>query len=191
MPAVVDTAFEIAYWLSDAALNDNEYLQPQKLQRLLYLAQGYYAVLNGGRRLMPAVFVADEGGPIEPNVHAALARGRPPLDLQPQLPNGVEAVLEGVWARFGAHSVDKLDRLTRATAAYREARERGLRAEIEHAALWWSFACADQTPAAANVVRPTMLRTQDGRPVVVRAWSPPPAGATPAGRARPGDAPSP
>lgn len=177
MPAVVDTAFDVAYWLSDAALNDNEYLQPQKLQRLLFLAQGYHAVLNGGRRLMPAAFVADEAGPVEPNVHAALSRGRPSLDLSGHLPDGVEAVLAGVWKRFGASPVDRLDALTRATAAYREARQRGLRAEIEHAALWWSFACADQTPAASEVVRPRLFRTQSGRPVVVRAWSPPAAAA--------------
>ena len=101
------------------------------------------------------------------------------------------AVLDGVWSRFGATAPDELDRLTSATAAYREARQRGLRAEIEHAALWWSFANADRTPDASKVVRPTMLRTQSGRPVVVRAWSPQPATTSPDAGAAPGGAPSP
>ena len=37
MPADVTNAFDIAFWFADTALNENEYLQPQKLQRLLFL----------------------------------------------------------------------------------------------------------------------------------------------------------
>ena len=68
MPADVDNAFVIAFWFEDAALKNNEPLQPQKMQRLLFISQAYYAVINNGRKLMPAVFVANELGPIEPNV---------------------------------------------------------------------------------------------------------------------------
>lgn len=172
MPTAVKTAFDVAYWLSDAALNDNQYLQPQKLQRLLYLAQAYYAVLHSGRKLMPAIFVADETGPIEPNIHAALARGRPSLETDSALPDDAEAVLNGVWSRFGHLGCDALDRMTASTAAYLEARARGLRAEIDHSAMWWSFAGGDAMPNADKVVRPTLLRTQSGRPVVVQRWDP-------------------
>ena len=34
MPADVSNAFDVAFWFADTALNENEYLQPQKLQRL-------------------------------------------------------------------------------------------------------------------------------------------------------------
>ena len=60
MPADVSNAFDIAFWFADTALNENEYLQPQKLQRLLFIAQSYYCIVQKGRKLMPAVFVADE-----------------------------------------------------------------------------------------------------------------------------------
>ncbi|MBI1986433.1 MAG: hypothetical protein HYS64_07120 [Rhodospirillales bacterium] len=70
MPADVDNAFDIAFWFADTALNENEYLQPQKLQQLLFIAQAYYCVAYNGRKLMPAVFVADERGPIEPETTA-------------------------------------------------------------------------------------------------------------------------
>lgn len=44
MPAEVDSGVEIALWFSDQALHRNEYLQPQKLHKLLFLAQAYFAV---------------------------------------------------------------------------------------------------------------------------------------------------
>ena len=66
MPSAVDSVFEIAFWFSDRALNDNEYLQPIKLQYLMFLAQSYYAVAYEGKRLVPAIFVAEVVGPIEP-----------------------------------------------------------------------------------------------------------------------------
>ena len=79
MPADVSNAFDIAFWFADTALNENEYLQPQKLQRLLFIAQSYYCIVQKGRKLMPAVFVADETGPMEPNVYMAFSRGRQTL----------------------------------------------------------------------------------------------------------------
>ena len=54
MPADVENAFDIAFWFADTALNENQYLQPQKLQRLLFIAQAYYTVAFNGRKLMPA-----------------------------------------------------------------------------------------------------------------------------------------
>ena len=50
----------MAFWFCDRALNDNEYLQPGKLQSLLYLSQAYYATAYNGKKLVPAIFVADE-----------------------------------------------------------------------------------------------------------------------------------
>ena len=40
-PAVFST-FDVAFWFADTALNNNEYLQPQKLHRLLFLSQAYF-----------------------------------------------------------------------------------------------------------------------------------------------------
>ena len=69
---VLNTVFDAAFRFIDLALNDNEYLQPQKLHRLLYLAQAYYGANYHGNMLMPAIFVAEEFGPVEPNLYAVM-----------------------------------------------------------------------------------------------------------------------
>ena len=80
MSYAVDSVFDIAFWFADRALNENEYLQPLKLQYLLYLSQSYYAIASNGKRLFPAIFVAGEEGPIEPSLNRAWSKGRPNFD---------------------------------------------------------------------------------------------------------------
>lgn len=172
MPADVENAFDIAFWFADTALNENEYLQPQKLQRLLFLSQSYYAVAYDGRTLMPAVFVADDRGPLEPNLFMAFSKGRPDVDAELFLPHEVEGFLQAIWRRFGHFSVERLDRLCNETSAYRQARKRGHRAEIPLDAMRLSFARAESTPGVDRVVKPKTLVTQAGKPVQVRSWSP-------------------
>ena len=172
MPADVENAFDVAFWFADTALNENEYLQPQKLQRLLFIAQAYYTVAFNGRTLMPAVFVADEMGPIEPNIFTAFSKGRPDVDAKMFLPHDVENFLDGVWRRFGHHSTDRLDKMVKKTTAYKQAFKIGNRAEISLDAMHLSFARAEQTPGVAQVVKPKMLRTQSGKAVTVKAWVP-------------------
>jgi uncharacterized phage-associated protein len=172
MPAAVESVFDIAFWFVDTALNDNEYLQPQKLHRLLFLAQGYYAAMNKGRKLMPSVFVASEMGPIEPNLYAAFSKGRPDIEFNLFLPEGVEEFLTTIWRRFGHHSADRLTAMTKATPAFKEARLRGLRGEIPIEAMLQAFGRGTETPAIDQVFRPKVLRSHTGKPVAVKAWVP-------------------
>ncbi len=172
MPADVNSAFDIAFWFADTALAENEYLQPQKLQRLLYISQAYYAVAFKGRKLMPAIFVADEMGPIEPNVYLAFSKGRPDIDVELFLPHEVESFLSGIWRRFGHQSVDRLNEVTNDTLAYRQARNRANRAEITLETMRQSFIRDQNAPDVSFVVKPKVMRTQDGKPVVVTAWDP-------------------
>lgn len=172
MPAAVKSAFDVAFWFLDTALEVNEFLQPQKLHRLLFLAQAYYVVAYEGKRMMPAVFVADEMGPIEPNVYAAFSNGRPNVEPELFLPPDVEQVLASVWRRFGDKSSDRLTHLTKETLAYRHAFRRGNRAEIPLDEIHRSFARGAEAPAAEQVIRPKVMRTQSGRTVAVKAWTP-------------------
>ena len=172
MPAAVESAFDVAFWFSDMALNENEYLQPQKLHRLMFLAEAYYAVAYSGCRLMPAVFVAEEFGPIEPTIYKAFTKGRPEVDVDLIVPEDVESFLRSIWRRFGHHSTERLTRITNETEAYREASRRGLRAEIGHDSMRRSFAGAQDAPALDQVLKPKVLRSQTGKPVAVRAWVP-------------------
>ena len=172
MPADVDSAFDIAYWFMDMAERSFEHMQPQKLQRLLFLSQAYYAVAFQGRKLMPAVFVADEIGPVEPNIFAALSRGRAKMDVDIFLPYEIESFLDALWRRFGHYPPDRLTRMTKETIAYRQALKRGRRAEITLEAMRLSFARGDEAPALDQVVKPKVMRTQSGRHVTVKAWNP-------------------
>ena len=172
MPADVENAFDIAFWFADTALNENQYLQPQKLQRLLFIAQAYYTVAFNGRKLMPAVFVADEMGPIEPNIYLAFSKGRPEIDARLLLPHDVETFLEGIWRRFGHHSAERLNKMIKETTAYKQAYKNAPRTEIPLDAMRLSFARAEKTPGVAQVVKPKILRTQSGKAVTVKAWVP-------------------
>lgn len=172
MPADVSNAFDVAFWFADTALNENEYLQPQKLQRLLFLSQAYYSIIHKGRKLMPAVFVADEIGPMEPNVHMAFSRGRPDIDAELFLPFEVEDFLSGIWRRFGHMSMERLDTITKETSAYKNAIKRGPRAEMTLKEMTVSFLESREAPAPSQVAKKKIFRTQSGRPVEVKAWVP-------------------
>jgi uncharacterized phage-associated protein len=172
MPAAVPTAFHIACWLMDAALQNNEYLSPQKLQRLLFLAQSYYGAVNNGRKLMPATFIADEMGPVEPNVYLAFSKGRLDFDIDPSDTEAVASFLDDLWRRFGHHSADHLTRTTKQTPAYRDAFHRGERSEIGFEAMCRSFADADFPCKSQLCGRQRIMITQTGRPVAVHPWTP-------------------
>ena len=172
MPATVDSAFTIAFWFADKALSRDDYLRPQKLQSLMFLAQAYYAVRHPEGKLMPAVFVADDLGPIEPNVYAAFSNGRPRIDLDLQLSDSAKAVAADVWRRFGHLSSDHLVRLCKKTSAYKQALQRGVREEISLDAMRQSFSRGGSVFGETQPWSPRILRTQTGRSVKVRAWVP-------------------
>jgi len=171
MSSAVETAFDVAFWFSDTALNDNEYLQPQKLHRLLYLAQAYFAVAYDGRELMPATFVAEDMGPIEPNIFAAFSKGRPNVDAEMFLQPEITAFLDSIWRRFGHHSVDRLTRMTKGTPAYRQAIAKGKRSAITLEAMRLSFARGEETPGLQRVLKPKVMVSHTGRPVMVTSWA--------------------
>lgn len=173
MPAAVDSVFDLAFWFSDRALNDNEYLQPIKLQYLLFLGQAYYAVAYNGKKLVPAIFVAEESGPIEPSVFRAWGQGRPTFEGNNQIPDDARTFADSVWRRFGHHSADYLAKLCRKSPAYQAAAKRGLRAEIYLDDMVAAFTTAHDSPGLDQVLKPKVLRSHTGRPVQVKSWTPP------------------
>ena len=176
MPSAVDSVFEVAFWLNDRALNDNEYIQPTKLQSMLFLAQAYYALAYDGKRLVPAIFVADEVmGPIEPSIYAAYNKGRPNLTIDTRLDEDTASFVDSIWRRFGHHSTEYLSKLCRRNPAYKAALLRGRRAEIPLDEIRKSFVAAvekAEAPALTQVMKPKVLRDQTGKAVAVNAWKP-------------------
>lgn len=178
MTFAVKSAFDVAFWFADQALNENEYLQPQKMHRLLYLAQAFYAIAYGGKKLMPAVFVADDLGPVEPTLYQAFSRGRPDVEVELFLPPEVELFLSSIWRRFGHLKAEQLAKLTNKNSAYALALRKGPRTEIALEAMVMAFKAEsekkDPTVSKHFGDGQRVLRTQDGAPVKVSAWAPKP-----------------
>ena len=160
---VVESTFDVALWFQDRARREDTYLQAQKLQRLLYLAQGYYSAMNYGRKLMPAVFVAQEMGPIEPNIFRVFEAGLPSMEMTAP-PPVVENFLELMWRRFSHHTTEYLTTVIKSHDVYVNAFERGAGEEIEFEAIIEYFSNKEQKSP------PESVRTADGR--TVKKWVP-------------------
>lgn len=179
MPAsAVASTFDVVVWFTDRALNDGEYLQPTKLHRLMFLAQGYFAVAFRGQKLMPATFVAEPSGPVEPDVWRVYASGRPYIESVPP-PERIEQFLDSIWRRFGSHSADYLGDLIGRQPPFQAALAEGPRTEIPLAEV---AAFLARPPAAAKgrgpqpgveeVLRPRTALSATGKAVSVRRWTP-------------------
>jgi uncharacterized phage-associated protein len=191
-PTAVETGFEAAFWFLERALNDGEALQPQKLQRLLFLAQAYFGVANAGAKLLPGVFVAAEDGPIEPTLFRAFSRGKPTLDLTP-VEEPARHVMDSVWRQFGPLSADKLTKLVKRHPPYIDAFANAPMTEIALEAMVAFY--GDQgmvrrksaepspfenrgapggfdAPSIDRVLRPKVALNHDGKPVSVKSWMP-------------------
>ncbi|MFN3076273.1 MAG: type II toxin-antitoxin system antitoxin SocA domain-containing protein [Alphaproteobacteria bacterium] len=175
-----DSVFDVVFWLIDRALNDKEYLAPQKMHHLLYLSQAYHAVLNRGARLVPAVFIAHEMGPMEPNVYRIFQSSERPYIERLMVPEGVEDFLDTIWRRFGHYSADYLNRALKLHPPYAEALRQAPRTEITLAAMIKFYSRtrndsetrATTAPNAERMVKPKVLTTQTGRAVTVKQWIP-------------------
>lgn len=138
----------------------------------MFLAQASYAAAHAGRKLMPAVFVADELGPMETNIYLAFSKGKPDVDVEAVVPESVQSVLDQVWRRFGHLSAELLSRMTKDTPAYREALRCDLRSEIDQGAMERSIAGLGARAGGAQSPVANVRRTHDGRSVLVKGWVP-------------------
>ncbi len=169
-----ESVFDVAEWFLDTALNDGEYLQPMKMQYLMFLAQGYYAALTKGQRLIPSVFIATARGPVEPNSYKIYASARPLISRTP-FNRTVSAFLQTVWRKYGSYSADYLGRLIAAHAPYAEAFAQGENTEISLALMTEFYTQGKNTPATPNAASFTatrVMRSQSGKTVAVKKWIP-------------------
>lgn len=164
IPPAARTALDVAIWFLDRARADDSHLPFQTLHRLLYLAQSHFAAEVGGM-LMPAIFLSEDGGPVEPNLQRLLADGRPDEIMVDTLIGRVRDFLGTVWDRYAHMPIERLNDLVGKNKAYMET-GRGHIIDTEAMAA----AIAVMTPPPQPPVR--VLRTQSGAPVAVRAWTP-------------------
>lgn len=124
MPQPVEA---VANWFLDRAETEGKTLDPLKLQKLLYFAQGWHLVL-AGHPLIDELFEAWDYGPVLPSIYHAFQdvgadaiRARAcrldPVRLvmvTPRLPAdaGMERLLEQVWVAYGGLTGLELSHLT-------------------------------------------------------------------------------
>jgi len=171
MPTDVNSTFDIALFFFDKAIDLNKHLQPQKLQRLLYLSQGYYYA-TFKRKLMPATFIADERGPMEPNIFIAFSKGRPDFDLNILFTDQIKRFLDSIWKKFGRMSTTNLDSLTNNTNAFLDARIRGDKAEINLLKMGTDFSRGQAKISVSKSEHFKTMRNQAGKKVKVSQWLP-------------------
>ena len=170
----VDSVFDAAEWFLDKALNDGEYLQPMKMQYLMFLSQGYYAALTQGKRFIPSIFLATEYGPIEPNSYRLYGSERPVLSAR-KINKVTSSFLQTIWARFGAYSPNYIYNMLSSHTPYVEAFSEGNETEINLTSMADFYAnCAKKDERLRNAEFGTtkILRTQTGKAVAVKKWMP-------------------
>lgn len=167
MSPAAPTSFDVAIWFLDRARAEDTYLQPRKLQCLLFLAQAHFAAAHEGRVLMPSFFIMDDAGPIDPNLYRALEKGRPEVSEKP-LDDDIVVFLNAVWRRYRHADALRLDQLISKQGVAEDAicdRDNG---EITIAAMQRMFGKGQAKPSQG----PAIAETQTGRKVVLQKWMP-------------------
>jgi len=100
MIPAVSSSFDIASWFLEESKKQRAYLSPLKIQRMLYLAQAFFAGNHDGRALMPAVFVVSEVGPIEPNLFRVFEHEQPTVSVR-ELEPEIDQFLHSIWKKYG------------------------------------------------------------------------------------------
>ena len=171
MRPAAPTSFDIAIWFLDRARAEDTYVQPRMLQCLLFLAQAHYAAAHEGRPLMPAFFVVDDSGPLDPNVHKTLLNGRPDMEEAP-LDQDVVQFLEAIWARYKFTDALRLDQLIARKGAGEEAVAERDQSEVTLHAMQRMFGAGGGAKSQNKIVGPTLAETATGRKVTITKWSP-------------------
>lgn len=172
MRPAIATSIDVAIWFLERARAEDTYLQPRKLQSLLFLAQAHYAAASNGRRLMPSVFVFDDGGPLDPNLYRAFEHGRPAYTESPIAETEI-AFLDAIWRRYRTADALRLDQVIAKCGRNEPAIQRRDGSEITLAAMRRMFGRDPKGTRGAAANTPRVLRSHTGRSVTVKKWVPP------------------
>ena len=114
-----DTAIDIAYWFFNRAEKDGIYLETEKMQHLLFLAQIHFAMAYNMQILVPSLFVCNKDGFFEPNLKRMFAMGRPFMPPV-KFPAKIDSFLESIWNKYGKASLIGLEKLIKSNSAFKE-----------------------------------------------------------------------
>lgn len=172
--SAVSSSIEVAYWFMLRFQEKNDYLQPYKLQRLLYLSQAYYVALKEGVYLFPSLFLADELGPLDAGVYNVFQYGIPPLE-NPRFTGDVETFLQAIIRRFGGRSAQALMDIIHKDNVYRKIYEKTPGSVIPLEMLHRVYKEKSNASNIANQLETSTMRilhNQYGKPCSVTSWIP-------------------
>lgn len=172
---VLFSSIDAALWFSEQATTDEVHLQPERLHRLLFLAQWVFAERFDGARLMPANFVVYNNMPIEVNVFRAFEGGHPILGAA-RVEIKVLQFLDEIWQYHGHSSLERIGKALQGNAVYARLTACEDGREISFAEMREIAAVEIETHAVAEEMKKSHPLNSsaeilpDGR--VVETWSP-------------------
>ena len=169
----INSALEAADWFFKRAERDGLYLENDKLQHLLFLAQVHYALNNDFAYLIPGIFICDERGFSEPNLSRILAFGMP-LMPKTHLTDSLNSFLEVIWQKYAPMSISELSRFIKNSDSYVKNYRAGKKnlVPLEEMATRFrgSINPAALQKAGSNTSKKILI-SQNG-PVLVSKWQP-------------------
>lgn len=174
MPTAVSSSFDVAYWFKNRAEREGIILSVMKLQRLLFLAQAYFAGSTRGERLMPSMFLVTEQGPVEPNLLRVMDAGLQNIEsVEPR--RAVVDFLDGIWETFGRQSQERLDEMVFSSPPVQQAMQEGRNTEVSTVAMYNHFSADRRSGNILNKMprqEPKVQAPKFHRGKPVKKWVP-------------------
>lgn len=172
VPAI-DSTIDAAYWFFNRAEDDGLFIEDEKLQHLLFLAQVHYAAANNMEVLMPSLFLCDENGFFEPTLRTIFAQGRP--FMPPKKPDEkISSFLEEIWLKYAKMSLTQLTHLIKSNPSYQNCFAKGAKNIADLKTVVDNFINNSSILANNNAYsdnRKKISFSQNG-PVIVSKWKP-------------------
>lgn len=170
--SATESSVDIAAWFISRAQKDEWFLENEKLQNLLFLAQFHFSQQYKDQILMPSLFTVNKDGFREPNIERLLQNGRNTLSAS-RLSNEVDSFLEKIWKVYGAMSLKQLRDMIKRQTSYPEQYPSETKNIVEINSLVEKLKSPgkiEQTTKRKETEKKVLI-SQNG-PVVVSKWQP-------------------
>lgn len=170
--SATNSSIDAAYYLLQLSELDGIYLETEKLQHLLFLAQIEFAADYQNQMLMPCVFMCDKNGFFEPGLRRIFEQGRPfmpPVKLHREAGD----FLKNIWKKYGKLSIQECRSLVLKTPLYAKCHQEGKTTVLTWNSLIDNLHIYAKMNLRDNLSTPRrkVLVSQNG-PVVVSQWTP-------------------
>ncbi len=178
LPAI-NSSLEAANWFFRRADREDRYLENDKLQHLLFLAQVHFALNNNMEYLIPGLFVCDDRGFSEPNLARILTCGMPLMET-PAFSDNINSFLELIWKKYFPMSITELSEFIKNSDSYADNYRAGKKniVPLEEMAQKFKTSLNPRSfSQAGSSGKRKILISQNG-PVMVSQWQPRKIGST-------------